>query len=225
MNLTVGPLPSAVYWRRRALVAAPLLVILVTFSTCIASGSDGSPQKPAAKTAQERSPEPSEAPLSLSPSALVPVLPALSPSASAAASPSPSVSTAGPVACVDKDLDLEATMEKTTIRVGAHPRLKLAVTNKAAHQCLRDVGSGQQELSVSQGERKLWSSDHCSPNRGTDQRTLFPGEKRTYWLDWSGRTSDEGCPRTRTEVGPGTYQLVARLGTLVSRPLEFTIKK
>jgi hypothetical protein len=223
MNLTVGPLPSAVYWRRRALVAAPLLVILLTLSTCIASGSDGSPQKPAAKTVQE----PTEAALSPSPSALVPVLPTLSSSASTAASPSPStpVSPAGPATCLDTDLDLVATMEKTTIRVGAHPRLKLAVTNTSPNQCVRDVGSGQQELSVVQGARTLWSSDHCSPNRGTDLRTLFPGEKRTYWLDWSGRTSDEGCPKTRSEVGPGTYQVVARLGTLVSKPLEFTIKK
>jgi hypothetical protein len=228
MNLTVGPHPSAVYWRRRALVAAPLLVILVTFTTCLASGSDGSPKQrePAAKQTGEPSPAPSAESPSPSPDAVVPSLPTGTSGPSApVVSPSVSPSPAGPAACADKDLDLVATMEKTTFRVGVHPRFKLTVTNRSANQCLRDVGSGQQELSVLQGTRKLWSSDHCSPNSGTDQRTLFPGEKRTYWLDWSGRTSEESCPKTRSEVGAGSYKLVARLGKLVSKPVDFTITK
>ena len=41
MNLTVGPLPPAVYWRRRALVAGVLvLLILVVAYSC--GGSSGS---------------------------------------------------------------------------------------------------------------------------------------------------------------------------------------
>lgn len=228
MNLTVGPHPSAVYWRRRALVAAPLLVILITFSTCLASGSDGSSDKPKATAGQSRddpepTPTPSETPShSASPSTLAPALiPTEVPSSNVPVSPPP----ASPEACADKDLTLVALMAEATYRIGSQPRFKLAVTNSSATPCVRDVGSGQQELWVSAGTRKLWSSDHCSPNRGADSRTLHPGEKLTYWLDWSGRTSEVGCPKTRTEVGAGTYLLTARLGTLVSKPVEFTLTK
>ncbi len=203
-------------------MAAPLLVILVTLSTCLAKGSDGSPpkNKPVAEQSQDTSPTPSPSTSpSTSASAPVPVLPPLS------LSPSTSPTPAGPAACADKDLDLTASMEKTTYAVGARPRFKLTVTSKSTGPCVRDVGAGQQELSVNQEARKLWSSDHCSPNSKADIRTLFPGEKRTYWLDWSGRSSEPGCPKTRAEVGPGSYQLVARLGSLVSKPLGFTITK
>jgi hypothetical protein len=221
MNLTVGPHPSAVYWRRRALVAAPLLIILVTFTTCLASGSDGSTPKPkAAADNNTTSPTPTPTPV-LTPSstpsptpsagAVLPVLPP--------ASPTPT----GPFACVDKDLALVALVENDTYRVGRQPRFKLSVTNSSARPCLRDVGSGQQELWVTSGTKKLWSSDHCSPNRGSDLRTIYAGEKLTYWLTWSARTSEVGCPKSHSDVGAGTYQLTARLGTLVSKPVPFTI--
>jgi hypothetical protein len=229
MNLTVGPHPSAVYWRRRALVAAPLLAILVGLSTCLAGGSDSDAAKPRARAASEdlgpETPTPSP---STSPSATASPVPTWSPSPSAALlppAPSPMPTPTGPLPCADRDLLLVALVEKSTYPLGAEPRLKLQVTNSSAKPCLRDVGSGQQELSVSSGATKLWSSDDCSPNRATDARTLYPGEKRTYWLTWSGRTSEKGCPETRTEVGAGSYQLTARLGTLLSKPVPFTIKK
>jgi len=226
MNLTVGPHPSAVYWRRRALVAAPLLAILITFTTCLANGSDGKPPEPGSRAANVNTPTPARSSANPSPTpsvadtaAALP-LPTWSPSPSA-----PAPNSTGPLPCADTDLTLVALVEKTSYPLGAEPRFKLAVTNSSTRPCLRDVGSSQQELSVLAGTRKLWSSDHCSPNRGADARTLYPGEKRTYWLTWSARTSEPGCPKTRTQVGAGSYQLTARLGTLVSKPVPFTIEK
>ncbi len=236
MNLTVGPEPSAVYWRRRALVAAPLLIILVTFTTCLASGSDGSTPKPKAAADNKNvtpTPTPS-ASASPTPTGLVPSTAAAPtpnwsqlPSAPVVPVPTltPTPTPTGPFACADNDLSLVALVEKATYRVGSQPRFKLSVTNASTRPCVRDVGSGQQELWVMSGTKKLWSSDHCSPNRGADARTLSPGEKRTYWLTWSARTSDAGCPKTHADVGAGAYQLTARLGTLVSKPVPFTIAK
>lgn len=217
MNLTVGPHPSAVYWRRRAIVAAPLLLILVTLSTCLASGSDGSPPRSKAKVA----PGPTPTTVSPSPAGLVPTW---SPSPTPSGSPSVSPTPAGPVPCADTDLTLVGVVDKTVYPAGAQPRFKLIVSNSSSRPCVRDVGSGHQEMWVGAAGKKLWSSDHCSPNRGSDARTLQPGEKRTYWLTWSARTSDVGCPKGRQQVGPGPYELFARVGTLVSKPVAFTIK-
>jgi len=222
MNMTVGPHPPAVYWRRRVLVAAPLLVILGTFTTCLNGGSDGSSDRPQAKTAVRSGSEPSPTP---TPTILAPLVPSVSPSPSPSLPVSQSPAAESRTPCADKDLTLVALTENTTYKVGARPRFKLAVTNSSKVPCTRDVGSGQQELSVRIDDKKLWSSDHCSPNKGADERTLYPDEKRTYWLDWSGRTSEPGCPNTRVDVGPGTCKLVARLGTLVSKPVVFSLTK
>src|SRR6266576_1376401 len=53
MNLTVGPLPPAVYWRRRALVAGGLLllVLLVAYSCGGSSGSGSTGQHASRNTA------------------------------------------------------------------------------------------------------------------------------------------------------------------------------
>jgi len=208
-------------------VAAPLLIILVTFTTCLAGGSDGSTAKKAAGNNTDTTPSPAPTTVSPTPSTTPPVTANWSPSPSAPAlsAPSPTPTPTGPFACADKDLTLVALVEKDTYRVGSQPRFKLSVTNSSTRPCLRDVGSGQQELWVTSGTKKLWSSDHCSPNRGADSRTVFPAEKLTYWLSWSAKTSEVGCPKTNSEVGPGAYQLTARLGTLVSKPVPFTIAK
>jgi len=245
MNMTVGPLPPAVYWRRRALVGVPLLAILIAFSTCLASGSDGKPpaKEDSRRVAQAQTSEPNPSASSSADEDCTAERPcgpesggAQSPTASTAQAPDPTASApASPqvswspaptaVACADRDLILVALADKPAYPVGAEPRFKLAVTNGSSKPCLRDVGSSQQELKVSAGATRLWSSDDCSPNRGTDPRVLQPGEKRTYWLTWSGRTSQAGCPKTRTEVGPGSYQLTARLGTLLSRPVAFSFTR
>src|SRR2546427_6332927 len=61
MNLTVGPLPPAVYWRRRAIVAGALLVLVLLVSYAC-SGSDGSTaagQQPTGPSTNSPSPDPS----------------------------------------------------------------------------------------------------------------------------------------------------------------------
>ena len=116
-------------------------------------------------------------------------------------------------------------MEKPSYKVGAEPRFRLAIANRSAVKCVRDVGPSQQELRLVAGGKRLWSSDDCAPKRGADVRTLQPGEKLMYWLTWGGRTSSPGCKATRVKVGPGSYQLVGRLGTANSKPVPFTLTR
>src|SRR5262245_46608252 len=55
MNLTVGPLPPAVYWRRRAIVAAGLLAIIlpIAFSCGGPGKSDPAGQRKTAVTVSQ----------------------------------------------------------------------------------------------------------------------------------------------------------------------------
>ena len=191
MNWTVGPLPSAVYWRRRAIVAVPVVAVLATFAACAVTGGGGDGGQAAlvattpSDSASTISPSPTESadtyqdgstahpymqtgPPPESPSAAAPAAsqvssaPAPAPSA-APTSPTPSPTPAGPVSCTDKDLSLIAATGAPAYKSGQHPRLSLVVTNTSGRECRRDVGAIQQELRVTAGTRRIGSSADCAP--------------------------------------------------------------
>jgi hypothetical protein len=103
------------------------------------------------------------------------------------------------------------------------PRVHLVVRNIGSVTCQRDVGANEQELRVMSGTQRVWSSDDCQPLRGSSVRSLAPGGERVYTLTWSGKDSTPGCTQARKRVQPGQYELVARLGTLMSPRTAFTI--
>jgi hypothetical protein len=43
MRLTMGPLPAAVYWRRRAVVAVALVLVIILFVTMCGGPNQGKP--------------------------------------------------------------------------------------------------------------------------------------------------------------------------------------
>jgi hypothetical protein len=202
--MTVGPLPPAVYWRRRGAVGAALLAVLLGFTTCTAGGSDAASDG-AEKAAETPSARPSPAP----------VTPVPSPSAIAQAAPGG--------ACTDAQLSLTAVPVSESFRSGTMPKLRLVIQNVGSAPCRRDVGADEQELRVMTGTQRVWSSDDCQPLKGRSLRTLAAGEKRTYTLTWSGKHSVPGCAEARTRVEPGRYEVQARLGSLLSERVAFTI--
>jgi hypothetical protein len=225
MKMTVGPLPPVVYWRRRAAIGAVLIAILLGFATCRGGGSD------AAQTAGQAKPSasptvgvtPSGAPSSAAPGAAGPVAPAPRESTSAPATQNAPAAGGTAPDCTDADLRLTASLDRAAVSYGSMPKVYLTVRNAGSAACRRDVGANAQELRVMDGSRRLWSSDDCQPLRGNSVRTLQPGEKRVYTVTWSGKDSTPGCKQARTRVSPGTYQLLARLDTLVSERVAFRI--
>src|SRR5262245_3414127 len=162
MRLTVGPLPPAVYWRRRAAVALVLaLVVLLIAMTC--SGPDVSAPStrptftggPALSTSAACSPGPHASGGTASPSA------------SASSSPgSPGSGNGGDdgadngedgggkgappvvatVPCTDAEISLTTAVSPSPGIYGGVITLTLIVRNTADHACFRDVGSAPQEL-------------------------------------------------------------------------------
>jgi hypothetical protein len=228
MKMTVGPLPPAVYWRRRAAVGAVLIAILLGIATCQAGGDSTT------STASRSTPTPTPSPTGSTPSAgttpsAAPAPSRTAPTRAAAPAPAPAPApqnapaTGGTPACADADLQLLASLERKNVAYGSMPKLHLTVRNTGSEACRRDVGANAQELLVMDGTRRLWSSDDCQPLRGTSVRTLQPGEKRVYTVTWSGKDSTPGCKAARTRVSPGTYHLMARLDSLASERVSFRI--
>ncbi|MDW3850634.1 hypothetical protein NMK34_28875 [Micromonospora sp. BRA006-A] len=221
MRLTVGPLPPAVYWRRRAVVlGAGLLFLIVLLYSCTGTdrntGAPGTDPSPTGSAGAQ--PDPSG-------SVLTPQ----------SGSPSPTAGDAGggganngggtgpggtgdgggntggggndgggtgnggatgqPVSddgtCTDSELLVTPVAVPATAQRGTVVTLRLKVKNVSNRTCSRDVGADLQELYVKSGAEKVWSSDTCGTGKGSDVQSFTPNFERSYELGWNGRLDNK----------------------------------
>ncbi len=255
MRTTVGPLPSAVYWRRRAVVlGAVLLGIIVLFVSCSGDdkndpGGQGAPtSQPATPGNESPAPEPSfldSAPGGNGPSLPAPGdlespgtggddeanpsgLPTLGGGTGTGTGTGQNTNITGPAGgpCADTEMSVTPVPATTTVKRGASLELSLKIRNNGTRTCTRDVGADPQELYIVNGAQRYWSSDTCSTVKGSDVRQFGPGDERTYKVTWNGRQSNI-CANGNAagpNPPPGQFQLLARLGGLVSGPVALTIQ-
>lgn len=227
MRLTVGPLPAAVYWRRRAVVLAGVLLIgLIIFYACT-----GPSAEPGANPSSSSSPTPTST-RSPSPSA-TPSPAATSARPSASPSPSAFVLPGRTGACSDNELALTASASSNTVSRGSIIQFRITIKNVSSRTCVRDIGGAAQELQLRMKDSELvvWSSDDiCPPQPDSDhfEQEFAPGFQRVFERNWNGaRTRDaNGDPDCSVAlmVDPGVYDLVARLGNILSEPYRIQVQ-
>jgi hypothetical protein len=250
----VGPLPASVYWRRRVLVfAAGLVVLLIlwllTTSGGAGPGNTGSGQAagqastgqtgtgPAGNATTTAAGDPTSAPpgpsdtLAATPPADDPGRPGggsagdpTTPTTPTTAATSTAAAAADTPGCTDDMLTLTVTPARPDYPVGALPEITLSVQNISHTTCTRDLAASQQEVLLYAGRNRLWSSNDCYPGGGQDVQALAPGERDRFSVTWSGLSSRPHCAGTRTHVGPGRYHLVGRIGTLRSKPAPLVLR-
>jgi len=220
MNLTVGPLPPAVYWRRRVLVlGAVLALVLLLVAMCGGSGhSNPAAVNPAATTTSTR---PSPTPTT----SVQPPIVGEPGGASSSASPpaaAPSSATARSDICSDAEIQLTPSIQKIT--GGTYPyQLQLDIKNISNRTCKRDDGANPQEMHiVNAAGQTVWSSDYCQSNPGSNMASFDPNIVASFKLPWDGYAYGPNCAKG-AKLGDGAYQLVAKLDTKVSAPVAFTI--
>jgi hypothetical protein len=219
MRLTVGPLPPAIYWRRRALVLGGLLVIVVllVYSCGGSPESNANPNNAAATTTAPRGGDAAGAQSDASPT------PSASSTSASPAPVSPTATAPDPRFCTDQELQVTPVPASTRLARGATTQITIKIKNRSNRTCKRDVGADQQELYIVEqgGAQKIWSSDDCGGPRGTSVQSFAPGFERAYTATWNGRQStnckDRPVPRA------GTYQVYGRLGTKRSEPVTLTL--
>jgi hypothetical protein len=212
----VGPLPAAVYWRRRAVAAggcAFSLVLLVWIISGLVGNADEHPVHGVAGSRE----------LAASPSSSSP------PSSTRAAAPSSTSSLAPPPPaplrrCPDSVLEVVARPDAPDYRVGEQPLLRMRLVNRGTVPCTRDVSRRLRELVIAPvGGTRVWSSNDCFHPAGTDLRTLLPGKPLRFSLNWAGRTSAPGCPAERVMVKPGRYLVAGKLGEIAGPAASLTL--
>jgi len=130
----------------------------------------------------------------------------------------------GPVPCTNEMLGVAAEIDRAEHRVGERPVLRLVVTNISDQPCVRDLDSSRQEIVVWNQDisTRLWSSNDCVNVGSVDLRTLVPGRPVAFAVTWAGRTTKPGCPKSRTVVPAGPYNVMTRVDDDISAPTPFT---
>lgn len=242
MRLTVGPLPPAVYWRRRAIVlAGALLVLFVIFQACNASGAPGGQASGGRSPANSQEPPPKDPPKEtlLRPTTPGPKDDGLDGGDGADEGDAPSEE-GGPAGenaspdgelCADSDMLVTAEAARTELSPGESVRFTIWIRNDSTRTCSRDVGGDERELYLRQsiGASVVWSSRDCGAPTGTDVRQLTPAFEMERYLEWNGRVSSscrngDGAEPDGPVVDVGEYDLVARLGTVHSEPITVTVR-
>ncbi|MFC7243588.1 hypothetical protein ACFQO7_13980 [Catellatospora aurea] len=230
MRLIVGPLPAAVYWRRRAMVLGTLLAAVLMITLVVRGTGSGGAQQPTANgtpTSAGASPasaagEPLASPAASPTDGVITPVSELTPSpTSAGEDEGEGEGEVDPNACTDTEIKVTAKPAQTSLKRGSDLLITLLIKNVSQRTCTRDVGADLQELRILKSTEKVWSSDDCGGPRGHEVRSFPPAHERSYTVVWNGHSSS-ACEKSikRVPDGPvpaaGEYRLYARVGTAIS---------
>jgi len=79
------------------------------------------------------------------------------------------------------------------------------------------------ELVITSGDTRVWSSDDCNTAGSSQVATLQPGQSYSVSVTWLGRLSEKGCPADQPLAQKGSYKLVGRNGDITSAPAAFSL--
>jgi hypothetical protein len=184
----VGPEDKRVYLRRRLLVLAGLIAVIVAIVLVIVKpGSSGgvssaeSVQLPAGLAEQVEKPAEGTS------------------------------SAEAPPACADGSLLVEAVTDENSYAADQLPKLSLMVTNRGDTECTVDVGSVGMRFDVSSGAEKYWNSDDCLKKPASLPVIMAPAETlETEPIIWERtRSAPDTCEIERDAVpgGGASYHL------------------
>lgn len=225
-----GPLPTQIYWRRRALALGlgVLVIGVIAAIVAVVVMNSTSSEQP---TANESSNQEAAAPTPLpgeNPEVKSPVQPPAqdapppTPTPTAAVVPPPILQEGDD--CPDSTLAVKGITNVPQYVVGDQPKFTMVVTNIGLVACQRDVGAAVLAAYVySLDNQRLWSNLDCAPSNETLIKTFQPGEQVTTEVTWTGMSSAPNCPLPRQPIGAGTYNLVVQLGNLRSATVPFTL--
>jgi hypothetical protein len=226
----VGPLPSAVYWRRRLLVIVGLVGVLGGggwLGVAVVTGGGNQQSDTVVAGATGEAPVPTPALELVVPSLAAVQVPTPAPTTAPTVEAEASAPPPGPVSgdpCSDDMIAVGVRPDPASAPAGSKPTFTVEVTNTSAVACVRPLDKGLQEvILIDGGGNRVWGSNDCFPEASADTRTLQPGEVVAFPVLWSGLSSVPGCTGERTTPGPGSYVLRARLDTKVSSDATYTI--
>ncbi|CAB4852353.1 unannotated protein [freshwater metagenome] len=221
----VGPRSTGVYWLRRAAVVAVILTVVLGARTLLSGGGAVAAPDPSTSSSPDASgtssaPETTEGPSVDESASSNPEASALA-SGGASASATPTSSTVP--ACEPSDIAVTASTDSKSYTTGSTPKLKMRIENVSSQECTRELGADRNELIITMGTTRIWSSDDCNVGGTPKNATLKPGQSYSVTVTWLGRLSAKGCPDNAPMATKGSYRLVGRNVTVTSDSTAFSL--
>lgn len=210
------------------MLGAVLLTLFLVAQACMAAAADPDGQ-PGASGSPSASPSvvPAASPGPVSPSSGPPATAAGQPEGAGTGAPTGGEQIPDGARCTDAEMLITAEATPATAPAGSVIRFTIRIRSDAERSCVRDVGPGQREIYLRRGSGadRVWSSRDCVELSGSDQQELPTSYDATHYVDWNGRDSAtcDGPQPAGEQLGPGEYELVARLGTVYSEPVTVTL--
>jgi hypothetical protein len=214
MTRPVGELPPEIYWRRRlvsgAFVVLAILVLYYLIHSLFGGGT----------------PAPTSPHVSGSPSVTTGSHPSVSTSKGPATSAAgPAVDTTGIRKCGSADVTIVLTPTSRDWPGTSQPTFKGAVRQNAATQCVLDTAATGAELLITSGSVRQWSNLDCAtaPLMTAQKIVLKPNDTATLDVTWPRVRSDTGCPKGLQAPGSGTYRATLTVQGITSDQAVFAL--
>jgi len=193
----VGPQSSKVYWRRRLIVGLGLIAVIVIIILIVTRPGSAPDKKTMATQTQSSS------------------------ATTLAKTPKDGD------ACAPANITLEAITDKSNYAAGQNPQISMKITNKGTTACTMNLGSTQQELTITSGSETYWDSKDCQTGAVDSTQVLKPGTPLTTpAITWDRtRSSTTTCSSSRPPVtaGGASYHLTVKLGNITSKSTQFLL--
>lgn len=202
-----GPLPARVYWVRRLVLLAVVVLVGVVVWALVPRGGGG--EDPAADGEGDPS---------------VTAVPDDASGEDAADGEGGEDTTDGaPAPCSAEDLTVTLAADADSYGADRSPTFTVTFTNTGSQSCVVDAGAANQALVVTSGSDRIWSSADCPADGGTRTLLLAPGAQDQDLVAWGRVRSDETCSEGLPAPRPGTYTAVASLGGAQSGSVVFQL--
>jgi hypothetical protein len=194
----VGHLPASVYWFRRGLVLAVLLLLFLLVSRLFGGDGDGDgdQQNSAAAGPQQN---PTTAP---------PITPTTTPTETATKQPAKTTQTPRDTTCEGSDVRIEVLPANRKIASGSALNF-LVRLDAVSDECKATVDPGKLTVTVLSGKDLIWTTTHCGQAIPRATLVVAKGKQAASTVPWNGRRSGPGCLPGQPAAKAGTYVVKA----------------
>ncbi|MBB5512688.1 hypothetical protein HD598_001375 [Neomicrococcus aestuarii] len=116
-----------------------------------------------------------------------------------------------------------SSTDKKNYASGEKPVLTLTVTNAGTVPCVLNVGTSQQEFTVTSGNDRVFSTTDCLAKPSDVNLEIAAGKSETAKFTWDRVRSTPGCSPVNAKPSPGTYVFTAKLGDVESNRSVFDL--
>jgi hypothetical protein len=198
-SLTRGPLPASVYWRRRLVILAVGLALVLLVANLL--GGDDGGERSGGAVASQVAGEPTGTPSGETSKGSTPKKQkkTRTPQEPVLAQPD------GP--CTDSDILITPSVEEAI--AGRPVTVTLELRTATAEACTWRVSANHVTMKITSGIDEIWTSRQCP--RAVPVQDVVVRRDVTTFVDvpWKARRSDDGCPVQTQWALPGTYNVAA----------------